>query len=452
MIIDSFSGQHSTSEARAVAAYEDAVAAVAAHRPAAADALDRALQADPNLAAAHALKGLSAIILAREELIPSGHKALASARSALASNGGGTASEHILVAALSEAVDGRLSAAAGLLDGHLGDDPADFVAAKLSHAFRFMTGDARGMLSTTSRVLDAWSPSMAGYGFVLGCHAFGLEECGDLDRAEQFGRQAVRHEPHDSWGLHAVSHVYEMQGLAAEGAAWLEGSRPVWSGCNNFSFHMAWHLALFYMEEARHDLALAIYDKEVRPEPTDDFRDVANATSLLWRMEQDGVDVGERWEELHVLAHRRQADTTLVFASLHHLLTLVAVGDVDAARALVHNIGQRALGGTSDQSGVAACVGHALASAILGLCEGTGGRIDLARLVERLPSIGGSHAQRDVFVRTLALIAADHGDRPAVERILSIRRRLKRDDRFAELAALRLGSAERMQSRLLLPA
>jgi hypothetical protein len=69
---------------------------------------------------------------------------------------------------------------------------------------------------------------------------------------------------------------------------------------------------------------------------------------------------------------------------------------------------------------------------------------DLSRLVEHLPRLGGSHAQRDVFVRTLALMAADRGDRGALARILGARRRLKRDDRFAALAGRRLAAAERV--------
>src|SRR5215207_6079809 len=52
---------------------------------------------------------------------------------------------------------------------------------------------------------------------------------------------------------------------------------------------MAWHLALFHLETGDHDRVLAIYDTQVRPHPTDDFRDVANAVSLLWRFEQEGA-------------------------------------------------------------------------------------------------------------------------------------------------------------------
>jgi hypothetical protein len=37
--------------------------------------------------------------------------------------------------------------------------------------------------------------------------------------------------------------------------------------------------------------------------------------------------VGEQWQELALVARRRRHDTTLVCATLHHLLALAAVGD-----------------------------------------------------------------------------------------------------------------------------
>ena len=66
-----------------------------------------------------------------------------------------------------------------------------------------------------------------------------------------------------------------------------------------------------------------------------------------------------------------------------------------------------------------------------------------------LPAIGGSHAQRDVFVRTLALIAADDGDAAALETILAARGRLKKEDSLVRLTQERLmanGRGRRMRS------
>ena len=441
MLADRFGGQHSSDDPGAVALFEEAVLGILAHRPSVAQALDRVLTADGGFAAAHAVKGLAAIVLARGELLAPAAAALHAAGRSLAARGG-SAGERCLVDSLALAVEGRLGQAVDRLDARLASAPEDLLAIKVAHSFRFMLGDATGMLRASAAVLPAWSASQAGYGFVLGCHAFALEESGELGAAETTGRAAILHQPDDAWALHAVAHVHEMQGRIRNGIAWLEAARPVWSRCNNFSFHMAWHLALFHLEQGRHDLVLDLYDAEVRPEPTDDFRDVANAVSLLWRLEQEGVHVGNRWEELRAIARRRRRDTSLMFASLHYLMALVAGGDMAAAGELVDEIGTRARDGTGSQSDVAATVGSALAETILGLARHRPLRAALDRLALATPRLGGSPAQRDVFVRTLAMIAADHGDRAGCERVMAYRGRLRREDRFAGLVTERLRLAE----------
>ena len=446
MLEDRFGGRHTSDDPVALAAFEEAVLGILAHRPGVAPALEQVLAADPAFTAAHALNGLAAVILARRELLAPAGTALAAAKAALAARGG-TAGEHVLVAALAEAVEGRLASALPGLDAWLRQAPHDLLVVKLAHAFRFMLGDAAGMRAASARVLPAWDASRPGYGFVLGCHAFALEESGELRAAEVAGREAVLHQPDDAWAMHAVSHVHEMEGRAEHGIAWLEGSRPAWSRCNNFAFHLAWHLALFHLERGRHARVLELYDREVRPQPTDDFRDVANAVSLLWRLQQEGVAVGERWVELEAIARRRRHDTTLVFATLHYLLALVAAGDLAAAYELTATLRTTALAGTGDQAGVAGRVGLDLANAILALRQHRLPRLTWDRLVKATTELGGSNAQRDVFVRTLALLAADGGDDVTTARIMAHRRRLKREDRFARLVRMRLEAARIQRGR-----
>lgn len=437
MIIDCYSGAHCSTEPKAVVAYEAAVSSVLSHRPAAGPALIQALSFDPDMTAALALKGFAGVLLAKSETIGAARQDLQLARQALEKRGG-SESERALVVALELAAGGRILDAAAGLDQHLGDHPRDLLALKLAHGLRFMGGDAEGMLAATSRVLPEWSSSLPGYGFLLGCHAFGLEETGRLSEAERMGRAAVELEPTDAWGLHAVGHVYEMQGKLDCGIELLERTRAAWSQCNNFSFHMAWHLALFHLGKDEPGRALDIYDREIRPIQTDDFRDIANAVSMLWRLGQDGVAVGERWAELAAIARERRTDTSLVFASLHHLLSLVAAGDLSSAQALVAEIARKAARGDGDQSRVAKTVGLELAEAILSLATGSKAEMRLSELTRNLRLIGGSNAQRDVFMRTLAQIAAQIGASSQVESILAARRRQRSDDRFARTAAYRL--------------
>jgi hypothetical protein len=426
MPLDAFDLSTSSASADATVAFEEAVRGLAAHRPSTGIALGRALAADPDHVPALALKGFANLILAREELAAPAREALAAARRALAAQDGGTADERALVEALAYAADDRFTDAADCLDICFADRPATFLPFKIAHALRFMLGDAAGMLAASQRMMTVWSPARPGAGFLLGCHAFAIEEHGAYAAAEAYGRQAVALEPDDAWGLHAVSHVHEMRGETAAGIAWLEDSRGNWSRCNNFSFHMAWHLALLHLDRGEHERVLRLYDQEVRPTPTDDFRDMANAVSLLWRLERLGVDVGGRWAELAEIARRRRADTTLVFASLHSLIALVALGDRPAAAELVMALQVRAQG-SGDQARVAADLGLPLARAITGM---GGERGSLDRLAHALPQIGGSNAQRDLFVLALAETASRRGDTPALRAIRTARRRLRAEDRL----------------------
>jgi tetratricopeptide (TPR) repeat protein len=409
-------------------AFQQAVFGLAAHRPSTGAALQAAISADPDHVAAHALKGFANLILARSELLPNAEAALADARMALVRADGGTEDERIFVGALEDAVGGSFSSAIDALDEGFAGRPAAFLPFKLSHSLRFMIGDGAGMLATSARAADGIDRVDPMAGFVLGCHAFSLEEAGRYDEAMSAGLDAVSLEPNDSWGLHAVSHVFEMRGQTEDGINWLEDSRPAWSRCNNFSFHMAWHLALLHLEQGEHERVLQIYDDEVRPQQTDDFRDMANAVSLLWRLNQVGVHVGSRWVELADIARSRRQDTTLIFAALHNLAALVAVGDRAAATELVMQIETKALS-SGDQGRVAAEIGMPMARILTGM-SAPADRQMLDRMMINLNKVGGSNAQRDFFVLALAKAAGGGGNTAGVSRIRHMRRHLKAEDRL----------------------
>lgn len=428
MTRDAYDLETSTDSAEAQKAFERAVLGLATHRPDTGIALQAALKADPHHVASHALKGFANLILARSELTGNATTALYEADLALSEKRGGTGDERVLVESLRAAVEGSFSRASDILDAGFADRSATFLPFKVSHALRFMLGDAAGMLRTSTRAIRRLDENSFGAGFLLGCHAFALEEHGHYQQAFDVGRRAIELQPDDSWGLHAVSHVFEMRGETTEGIEWLERSRKIWSRCNNFSFHMAWHLGLLHLEQGDHDRVLQIYDDEIRPQQTDDFRDMANAVSLLWRLEQSGIHVGNRWNELAEIAWHRRHDTTLIFASLHALAAMVAVGDRAGVAELVASIDARALG-ADEQSRVAAEIGVPMARVLAGL-DAPADRRMIDRMVANLPKIGGSNAQRDFFVLALAKAVGAGGDQASVCRIGKIRHLLKADDRL----------------------
>ena len=178
----------------------------------------------------------------------------------------------------------------------LADHPTDALALRLVQDAYFFLGRSAAIRDCAERVLPAWGRDNPLAGFVLGLYAFGLEETGDLKRAEDFGREALARNPRDAWATHALAHVMETANRHEEGVAFLKSTRGDWAHAHFMAHHNGWHLALFLIEQGRFDEVLADYDRYTAPKLANDATlDRIDASSLLWRLELAGVDVGDRW-------------------------------------------------------------------------------------------------------------------------------------------------------------
>ncbi|WP_377841549.1 tetratricopeptide repeat protein [Bosea sp. UC22_33] len=396
-------------------AWNDMLEALLAHAAATPEHLARVLAADPDFALAHAAKGLMLLSLARAELVAPARDCLAKARMAALLRPV-TRREAMIVEALALWLDDAPRRAAERLEAILLAHPFDVLALKLAHGLRFMLGDQAEMLATLNRFAPGFAESHPLAGFVHGCHAFALEERGFYAQAERVGRRAVALSPRDAWGRHAVAHVLEMTGRTEEGIAWLGDGRDI-AHANNLRFHIFWHLALFRLERGETGEVLRLYDEEIRAEPTDDYRDIANGASLLARLDYAGVDVGERWEELAARAEGRVHDGRLVFADLHYALSLLGAGHADGAEAIARGLIEDAKAHPSIERRAAARHGAFAAFGLIAFHEGD--YDEAARLLgsarNGLIAIGGSHAQRDLFEQAYAesLIRAGEQERAA---------------------------------------
>ncbi|WP_029057622.1 tetratricopeptide repeat protein [Stappia stellulata] len=419
------------SEPAALEAWQSALDAFLAHGTTTPDHLARALSLEPRFALGHATHGLFCLLLGRREMVGVAEedwKQADGARTAV----GATVREAAVIDALRDWLDGHPRAAADRLDTALAAHPADPLLMKLVHAVRFVLGDAAGMRRSVETVLDAYDESHSAYGYLMGCHAFALEETGEYDRAERSGRRAVELAPDDAWALHAVAHVYDMTGRAEEGRRWLEANTQTFSHCNNFRFHVWWHLALMQLDRGDIAAVLALYDEEIRSERTDDYRDISNAASLLMRLEIEGVNVGGRWEELAQISQTRIDDRCNLFADLHYMLSLGGGRRRQAADAMLASVALHAEEPT-DLGRVAATAGlpaaHGLEAYFRGNFFSAFHHLDQAR--PTLRGIGGSHAQRDVFERLAIDAALRAGLAGEAERLLRDRLRLRgAPDRF----------------------
>ncbi len=406
----------------AVAAYDRTVSAYLAFARDTGEHLKAVYKADADMPMAHCLKGYFFQLFSNPALHPKAEQALAQANAA-ADARGATARERMHIDALAAWRKGDLRRATDLWEVILIEHPLDILALKLGHFTHFYFGDTAELRDSVARVLPLWSEAVPDYGYVLAMRAFGLEESGDYAAAEIAGRRAVEINPGDVWGVHSVAHVLEMQGRAKDGIAWVEGLVPHWEKSNNFRFHVGWHQALFHFELAQYDRVLALYDGTFRAERTDDVLDLSNAIAMLWRLEDEGVAVGPRWEELADIAERRAKDHVLAFADAHFVMALAGAGRLDKAAAMVKSMAGADPATRVTEAPILAGVGAALGDAIVAFRRG-----DYAGAVEALyPKrgevrlIGGSHAQRDVFARLLILAALKAGKAQLARALLAER-------------------------------
>ena len=71
--------------------------------------------------------------------------------------------------------------------------------------------------------------------------------------AEAAGRAAIAVNPADTWGVHALAHVMEMEGRQKEGIALLRGMQQHWQQAPALAVHQWWHLTLFLIERGQLD-------------------------------------------------------------------------------------------------------------------------------------------------------------------------------------------------------
>ena len=385
--------------------------------------LKAAFAADPDFLMVHVTRGYFFLLFANRAVEPKVKQAVESARKSMRERGA-TARERLHVAALDAWLRENTVQATALWEQILIEHPTDALALRLAHYTHFYDGDSRHMRDSTARVLYAWSESVPDYGYVCGMHAFGLEEDGVYDEAEIWGRRAVEMNSNDPWAIHAVAHVYDMTGRYREGVEWLKGLRGAWNQANNFRYHLWWHRALLHLELGQFDEALGLYDQEVRSDTqSTDYLDIANATSLLWRLDDAGIDVGDRWRELGEKSELRIGDHLLAFADTHYMLALAADGRDDAAERMLASMRAFARRQTPSQAPVVAEVAVPACKALLAASQGAYDRaVDLMLPVRySLWRLGGSHAQRDLFAQFLIQAALKSGRLTLARALLSER-------------------------------
>ena len=392
----------STTSAVAVDAYDRGVRGLLGFSAATIDCFGEALGHDPDFALARA--GL-AVSLYLNEKIPEGRGAMETACAAAAAL---PERERRHVEALALWVGGRGDDAVGLIKEILARHPRDVVLAQRLYFIYFWQGRSGEMLELTRSLLDAFEADS----YILGLHAFSLEENRRFDEALPLAERAMVLNPKDAWAVHAMAHVHYERGDNARGIEALPQKIHPCDHLGYFRNHLLWHLALMHLAEGSYGRVRRLFEGVFGSVPISVGSDLQDSVSLAWRLDLYGRPDPTRWAHLGAAARNWLEHPLLLFHDLHVGMALAASGDWRAAGLHLERLQERSKKTRN----------RTLPEVVVPLLEGlhafAGGDYSTAAtriepIQDRIVEVGGSHAQREVFHDTLlaAALRADLEDR-----------------------------------------
>ncbi len=330
-----------------------------------------------------------------------------------------TEREQQFASAVAQWVTGQTNEASAVLENIVRHHPRDLAAVKLGQYLAFNAGDAPALLRLALHAL----PAADDVAWAHGLAAFGWEQCHRLHEAETAARRALAMCPADAWAQHALAHVMLTDGRLAEGAYLLHQMSGSWAGLTSFMrCHNWWHLALFHLELGDDAAALKLYDEQVWGVDKTYSQDQVGAVSLLARLDLAGVAVGERWAELAGHLAPRTADQVQPFLDLQYLYGLARANRPEADTLLANIVGFSGRAPAEVRAAwqrVAVPAAHGLLAHARGRWADAADHLALA--LPGLASIGGSHAQRDLFEQVFIDALQRAGRLAAVQNLLQPR-------------------------------
>ena len=398
---DAYGNAVSSCSRSAVDAYDRGVRAFLGFGASVIDDFRAAVEADPEFVLARAALGVSLYLA---EKIPEGRAEL---DRALERAGAGplTVRERRHVEALALWAGGRSHDAVRLMKEILAEHPRDMVLMQRLYYIYFWQGRSAEMLELTQSLL----PDLGQDGYMLGYHAFALEENRRFGEALGLAERAIAINARDAWAVHALAHVLYERGENERG---VEALPPRIHPCDHLGYfknHLLWHLALMHLAEGRYDRVRSLFQGVFGDAEITVGSDLQDSVALAWRLDLYGQPDPRRWERLGAAARGWLEQPLLLFHDLHVGMALGAAGDWASAEVQMESLRERAKKTSS------ATLPEVVVPLIEGLHAFARGEyaLSVARiepLTERIVEVGGSHAQREVFHDTLLEAALRAGE------------------------------------------
>ncbi|XP_058502185.1 tetratricopeptide repeat protein 38 [Solea solea] len=314
--------------------------------------------------------------------------------------------ERLHVKAMELFSHGNFSKACDAWEDILVDHPTDLLALKFAHDSYFYLGAQVQMRDSVARVLPHWKPQIPLSSYLKGLYSFGLLETRFYDQAERVAMEGLSLVPDDAWSVHSLAHVYEMKVEIDKGLKFMESKEKDWQVSDALASHNYWHWALYFIEKGQYEAALQIYDSQVfrRCKASGSMLDTVDASSMLCRLEMEGVCVSDRWREMFQKTQPHSEDHVTIFNDLHFLMASLGAKESRTSQRLLEGLQELAKEpGDNQQHRLAGTVGVPMCQAFVEYDKGNyGGAVDLLYpLRYHMVDVGGSDAQRDVFSQML---------------------------------------------------
>lgn len=260
----------------------------------------------------------------------------------------------------------------------------------------FMQGGADKMLEMMETVLPAYADDS----YILGMYSFALEETRNFAKALEVGQKARALNPSDMWTLHALAHTYYETGAFGPGTQLLTEALPQCEGIGSFRTHIVWHLAVLLWEQGQYLHALGLYHDRFPNPAALEPPNFVDAVALLWRLNLTGQPTPVEWEALIPSLDQLRTLPTYLFNQMHVALGLAGTKRFDWAQMYLDELRSRV---KPDRPGILGEVGIPLVEGLLAHAKGEYTRTVacLLPIKDRIITIGGSNAQREIFTDVL---------------------------------------------------
>ncbi|XP_064224290.1 tetratricopeptide repeat protein 38 isoform X3 [Aotus nancymaae] len=248
-----------------------------------------------------------------------------------------TRREQLHVSAVETFAKGNFPKACELWEQILQDHPTDMLALKFSHDAYFYLGYQEQMRDSVARIYPFWTPDIPLSSYVKGIYSFGLMETNFYDQAKKLAREALSMNPTDAWSVHTIAHIHEMKAEIKDGLEFMQHSEAQWKDSDMLACHNYWHWALYLIEKGEYEAALTIYDTHILPslQAGGSMLDVVDSCSMLYRLQMEGVSLGQRWQDVLPVTQKHSQDHVLLFNDAHFLMASLGAHDPQTTQELL---------------------------------------------------------------------------------------------------------------------